>query len=112
MAHFLRKEGKHFTHDQLEFWAEDGLIFIEDRRVGDFNIVSCYDFALRARALNKEAKRAKYQVDRDNLNDWVCKMHECWKEAKTQGDPMDPEIARQKYRERRKQAALILPSVW
>jgi hypothetical protein len=106
----LRREGKHYKHDDLEFWPEDGLIYIEDRRNGDYNVVSCNDFAQRARAINGEAKRAKYPSDRDNLNDWVLKMHECWKEAKTQGDPMDPEIAKQRYKERRK--ASLVTGMW
>jgi hypothetical protein len=109
-AHLLRHEGKHYKHEDMEFWAEDGLIYIEDRREGDFNVVTCYDFAIRAKALNREAKRAKYQVDRDNLNEWVLKMHEAWKEAKSQGDPMDIEVAKQKYRERRK--AVMVTGMW
>lgn len=102
----LGKEGKHYTHDGLEFWAEDGVIFIEDRRNGDFNAVSCRDFVKRAAAIHLEAKRAKYPSDRDNLNDWVCKMHDCWKEAKSQGDPADIGVAKQKYKERRKATIL------
>lgn len=112
MSHVLIKSGKRYEHDDLIFWAEDGVVFIEDKRNGDFNVITCRDFAQRARAINGEAKRAKYPSDRDNLNDWVVKMHDCWKDAKGQGDPMEPEIARQKYLERRKQATLILPGAW
>jgi hypothetical protein len=109
-AHILRKEGKRFKHSDLEFWAEEGLIYMEDRRNGDFNVVTCRDFALRAAAINEEAKRAKYPSDAKDLNDWVLKMHECWKEAKTQGDPMDLEIAKRKYKERRK--AVLITGSW
>jgi hypothetical protein len=109
-GHILRKEGKHYKHDDLEFWAEDGLIFIEDRRDGTFNVVPCREFSLRAKAINEEAKRATYPSDKANLNEWVLKMHDAWKEAKSQGDPADPRIALQKYRERRKVS--IITGAW
>src|SRR4051812_17445533 len=97
-AHILTKEGSHYKHDQLEFWAEDGLIYIEDRRDGTFNVVTCRDFADRAEAINFEAKRAKYPSDAKNLNDWVLKMFDAWKDAKAQGDPMDVNVAKQRYK--------------
>lgn len=109
-GHILRREGKHYIHEDLEFWPEDGLIFIEDRRDGSFNVVTCYDIGQRAKAINMEAKRAKYQCDRDNLNEWVLKIHEAYKEAKTQGDPADPEVAKQKYKQRRK--ATMVTGLW
>lgn len=109
-AHYLIKEGKHHTFDDLEFWAEDGLIYIEDKRVGDFHVITCRDFALRAKAINDEAKRTYYICDRHKLNDCVLKMHETYQEAKSQGDPMDVEIAIKKHKERRK--AAIITGNW
>lgn len=105
-----RKEGKHQSHEDLDFWAEDGLIVIEDKRNGDFNVVTCSDFAKRAKAINLEAKRASYPSDRDNLNDWVVKMHTVWKEARAQGDPSDLEVVKSRHRERRK--AVLITGLW
>jgi hypothetical protein len=102
----LRKEGRHRSFDNLEFWPEDGLVYMEDKNDGTFNVVTCRDFALRARCINEEAKRAKYPSDRDRLNDLVLNMFEVWKEAVDQGDPSDPKIALQKYKERRKTVLL------
>lgn len=107
----MRMEGPHYKHDDMEFWAEDGLIYMEDRRNGEFNVITCYDIAKRAKCLNDEAKRAYYQVDRDNLNDWVNKIHSAWKEAKAQGDPSDIKVALERYKERRK-AVLITGFNW
>lgn len=101
-GHVLRKEGKHKIFDNIEFWAEEGLIFIEDRSSGDCNVVTCKDFVKRAVVIHDEAKRAWFKDDRDRLNDCVINMYEVWKEAKTQGDPSDPKIALQKLKERRK----------
>jgi hypothetical protein len=106
-----RKEGKHRRFDDLEFWAEDGLIFMEDHNDGSFNVITCYDFALRAKCINEEAVRAKYPSDAKRLRDIVMDMYEAWKEAKAQGDPDDPVVAKQKYKERRK-AVLITGTAW
>lgn len=109
-AHILNKQSTRYRNEDLEYWAEDGLIYMEDHRCGDFNVITCADFAARARAINLEAKRAKYQVDRDNWNSWVLNMHECWKEAKAQGDPGDPVVMKQRYKERRK--AIMVTGMW
>lgn len=106
----LRKEGKHHKFMDLEFWAEDGLIFIEDRRDGDFKVITCKEFAHRADAINEEAKREYYADDRHRLNDCVLAMHEVWKEAKTQGDVTDVKIAMKKHKERRR--ATIVTGIW
>ncbi len=108
--HILKKVGQHYNFQDLEFWAEDGLIFIEDRRQGDFNIVTCRDFVDRAKAINGEAKLSLYPSDVEQLQACVLKMHAAWKEAKEQGDPMDVEVAKRKYRERRR--ATMVTGMW
>ncbi len=106
----LRKEGRHYSFMDLEFWAEDGLIFIEDRRDGDFKVITCKEFVNRAKAINEEAKREFYPDDRAKLNNCVMAMHEVWKEAKSQGDAMDVNIAMKKHKERRR--ASIITGMW
>jgi len=102
----LTKEGKHYRFRDLEMWAEEGIVVIENQKDGNIDTVFRRDIALRAAALNLEAKRAYWQEQRDELNEAVIKMHEVWKDAKQQGDPQDPEVIRQKVRERRR-AVLI-----
>ncbi len=106
----LNKEGKHYIFDDLEFWAENGLIYIEDKRKDEFNVVTCRDFVYRAKAINDEIKRSIYTSDTRHLQDCVLKMHEVWKEAKSQGDPTDVEIAKKKYKERRR--AIMTTGIW
>lgn len=106
----MTKEGKHYRFEDVEFWAEDGLIFIEDHKDGEFKIDTCRDFAMRAHAINEAARReyqrGKYPSEHKRLVDCVCNMRDCFKEAREQGDPMDPRVVAQQYRERRK-ATLI-----
>lgn len=106
----LRQEGKRYTFQELIFWAEDGLVYIEDKRDGDFNVVTCRDFVARAKAINEEAKLSLYPSDVQQLQDCVLKMHQAYKDAKNQGDPMDVEIAKRKYKERRK--ATMITGMW
>lgn len=116
MPEQLRKEGKHYQFDDLEWWAEDGLIFIEDRRDGTFKIDTCDDFKQRALAVNQAAKReyerGKYPDEHKRLTDCVCNMRDAWKEAVDQGNPADPVVAAQKYRERRRslRASMLMPN--
>ncbi len=109
----LWKEGPHYRQEKCEFWAEDGLIFLEDERDGTFAIITCADIKARAVALYKEAKRAAnagYMDSRDNLNEWVIKLGEVWKDAKDQGDPCDIEVAKERYKQRRK--AVLVTGIW
>ncbi len=109
-THYIRPVGRRYSFLDLDFWAEDGVIFIEDKRDGDFNAVTCKDFVQRAKALNEEAKRSLLPSDVQALQDCVLMMYECWKEAKSQGDPSDVEIAKRKYRERKRTA--IVTGMW
>jgi hypothetical protein len=107
----LRKEGQHYKFDDLEFWAEDGVICIVDARNGDINAVTCKEFVERAEVINREAKRATYASDQRRLNDCVLNMYEVWKEAKQQGDPTDPAVMRQRLKDRKR--AILTPSlIW
>lgn len=105
------KEGKHYQFDDIEFWAEDGIICIIDTRNGDTNAVTCKEFVKRASVINDEAARAANSSERRRLQDCVLNMHAAWKEAKTQGDPSDPEVLKRRLKERRR--AILTPGlVW
>lgn len=105
-----RREGKHHRFKDLEFWAEEGVILIEDQLNGDVTAATCKDFVTRAKCIYDEIPRMKYADERKELQDGVINMHAVWKEAKEQGDPMDPEVARKKYLERKRagKATLIV----
>lgn len=103
-----KKEGKHYAFDDIEFWACDGVICIVDTRNGDINAVTCKEFALRARDINDEARKATYAYDKRRLQNLVISMHEVWKEAKEQGDPADPAVIKQRLRDRK----LTRPIQW
>lgn len=102
-VYLLRKEGPHYRHDNLEFWSEDGLVVWEDQNTGEFGVVTCADFKARAWALYKESQRPGLLAsDEEHLKNWCTKMALCHDDAKTQGDPTDPAVLRQRVRERRK----------
>jgi hypothetical protein len=107
----LHQEGKHHRHEDLEFWAEEGIVCIIDHRNGDVNAVTCNDFKLRAACLNRAAKRATTTEEANDLYDWTLKMYEVWQNAKDQGDPSDPEVMKQKLRQRRR-AVMVTGLDW
>ncbi len=106
-----RKEGKHYKMDNLEFWAEEGVICCVDDRTGMYNAITCPDFAARALTLHIEAKRMdKWSDTRKNLFDCVMKMRDAWKEAKEQGDMTDLEVMKTRLKERKR--AIMVTGMW
>jgi len=105
----LHKEGKHYIFSDLEFWAEEGTICIMDRQNGEITAATTRDFAKRAEAINVEAKRVTIPDEKRALQECVLSMYAVWKEAKTQGDPTDPQVLRQKVKERKR---AILVTAW
>lgn len=103
MAHSIAKPGKHYklqlTCDKgiiiangvLHYWAEGGMVCMEDDGTGEFYVVTVRDWLLRARAISAMARRANYQ-ERVDLQRTVENMVACAKEARTQGDPLDPKV--------------------
>jgi len=102
----MSAEGKHYRFEDIEFWAEDGVIFIEDHIDSTYKAVTCSDFRDRAiavkRAVDREYQRGMYPDEHKRLVDCLCDMRDCFKEAKAQGDPADPSVAIQRYRDRKK----------
>jgi hypothetical protein len=91
----------HRFRDQL-FWAEGGLICIENQKTGEFKVIKRLDATLRAIALNAELAFTEYPSDRDELMRCVVALCEAVKEARRQGDPSNPEVAMQKIKDARK----------
>lgn len=102
---------RHYQFRDQDFWAENGLIYIMDYRdeVSDnerFAVATRANFVARAIALNDQARYEKYADERVELNNLILDMVQACKDAKKQGDPTDPEVARQKAWENRKMIIL------
>jgi hypothetical protein len=108
----LPKIGQRYKFKNLQFWAEEGVICIEDQEDGELTAVMCKEFAYRARAINEEAKITEDRDIRKMLFDGVLDMYEAFKDAKRQGDPSDPEVIRHRVRERRRAMLLTSAKAW
>lgn len=106
---FSTQPGRRRKFQGLEIYSEDGMIFIEDQRDGDFHAITCKDARARCNAFIDElaiwdAKRESgdpqerayaieyYRVLKgmiDNLNDTI-------RDAKDQGDPTNEVVRRHK----------------
>jgi hypothetical protein len=96
----MEKIGKHYKFRDQEFWAQNGLIYQLDYRDTcetdeRFTAATRAEFAARIIALNDQAKHEKYADEREELFTFVEQACKAVKEAKHQGDPMDPEAAKQ-----------------
>lgn len=102
-------EGKRYRFQKQEFWACNGLIYLENRDTGDFKAISRADAAARAIMFNDELRRDDgfYPDERTELSNCICNLCEAVKEAKHQGDPFDPEAAKQRAKESHNPSVLI-----
>lgn len=98
----LIKEGKHHYFDDIEYWAQDGVVWIADHRDGKVTAVTCPTFKQRMNAIAKGIKVAKYPDDEKKHRDFANEMLEVYKDAKEQGDPTDMDVLRRRYREIRR----------
>jgi hypothetical protein len=107
-----RATGPRQRYREQEFWAEGGMICIEKRDTGAFRVLTRAEAAARAIALNQELKYMDdYPSDRKELSDCVVALCEAVKEAKRQGDPTKPEVARQILKQARKATMITGPSL-
>ena len=101
-----RKRGNRYEYLSLIFWPENGFIYIEDKDDGSFTTCSRRDWLERASSFNADAQRRGYIAtragnewkkmtaaqERDAMISLVECMLECAKQAKAQGDPLDPKV--------------------
>ena len=107
----LKKVGKRRKYMDLEFWSENGLIYMEDHRDGSFQVLTRFEAFERAQQMAEEAPRMKYYDEQIALLKMVEQMCDVVQEAKDQGDPMDDEVRKQKGREiKRSRSSILLPS--
>lgn len=106
MAH---RQGPRSKFKDQVFWAEGGLICVEDQRNGAFKVMTRAEAAARTIALNGELSIASYYPsEKDELLKCVCNLAEAVKEAKRQGDPTDPDVRRQRIKDIHK-VSILLP---
>lgn len=101
------KQGPRYKFRNQEFWAEGGLICIENQCNGDFKVITRAEAAARAISLNEELRYMDYPSERDELTKCVVNLCEAIKEGRRQGDPTDPEVRKQLIRDRRKISVLM-----
>jgi hypothetical protein len=93
---------KAYKYNQIEFWAEHGLINIYDGRDGSTKVEPTAVMRKRAKALFEEASRAQRYDDKQKLISAARDIMLCVQEAKEQGDPTDPRVAKQLAHDNRK----------
>ena len=101
------KQGPRYKFKDQVFWAEGGLICIENQNNGDFKVITRAEAAARIICLNDELPHFQYADERDELCRCVVNMCEAIKEAKRQGDPTNPEVAKQLIREKKRTSVLF-----
>lgn len=93
-----------------EFWAEGGMVCLENVDNGDFRAITRAEAAARAIALNEELRFIEYPSERDELSRCIQNLCEVVKEAKRQGDPTNPAVRRDRIKSLRKPALITGPS--
>ena len=110
MSKIQFKTGPRSKFRDQEFWAEGGMICIENQNNGDFKVITRAEAAARAIALNEELRYMQYPDERDELSRCVVNLCEAVKEGKRQGDPTNIEVRKQRIKDRRKICMLMTPS--
>lgn len=111
----MAKVGTRFYHDDIEFWAEHGLIYVEDHRDNSFQAITIRDALQRAAVLSVEARRVRGKgpvsaEDRKHLLDCVDNLIQACRQARTQGDPMDPKVIEDLRKQRKKNVLVAGPN--
>lgn len=88
------KQGKVYAYKNLIFWAQGGVICIEDKENGDFNTVTAAEFAARIITVREilAKDRHRFTDERNEDHNFILNGCACVKEARKQGDPFDPAV--------------------
>lgn len=103
-------QGPRYKFRNQQFWAEGGLICIENQLDGNFKAITRAEAVARAICLNDELKFMDYPDERDELCKCVVNLGEAVKEAKRQGDPTNPDVRKQLIKDRKKVSVLFSTS--
>ena len=83
---------KTYKYNQIEFWAEGGLIRIHDGRDGSDKSEPISVMRKRAKALFEESSRVQHQDEKTQIIAAARDIMLCIQEAKEQGDPTDAKV--------------------
>jgi hypothetical protein len=83
---------KTYKYNQIEFWAEGGLIRIHDGRDGSDKSEPISVMRKRAKALFEESSRVQHQDEKSQIIAAARDIMLCIQEAKEQGDPTDAKV--------------------
>ena len=100
----MHKQGKVYKYQDLIFWAQGGVICIEDTRDGSYQTASRAEFVARILVVRQsiDANRYQYPSERNEDYNFIFNGVAAVKEAKQQGDPFDPAVIEALIRGRRK----------
>lgn len=98
----MPKISKVRRYKDLEFWAEGGCVVVIDNRTGDLHVLPVRDWLERLLELNRGNSREAYPDQRVRLATAVDDGIAVAKEAKAQGDPLDPRTTAQRVKQRRR----------
>lgn len=103
----MAKDGKHFRFRKLEYWAQSGMICVQDDRYESsdprsFEIVMVREMLYRIRAINAEIHLIKYRDEREEHHKLVDNMIKCCRQAQRQGRPDDPKAVADMLKSRRR----------
>lgn len=99
---FNQKQGRHYYFQDMEYWAQGGMIHIYDHRDDTMESVSPPRFLARAIAMGGEIPYEIYSDERKDKERLCNEMQKCVAEAVVQGDPTDPEVSEYKLRHKSK----------
>ena len=83
---------KTYKYNQIEFWAEGGLIRIHDGRDGSEKSEPISVMRNRAKALFEESSRVQHQDEKKMIIAAARDIMLCVQEAREQGDPTDARV--------------------
>lgn len=104
--------GRRYRFRDMEFWAENGMVMLEDRNTGEFIAVTRRDMILRAMAFNDEINKIPWGDEREEMHSIVQSLADVIREAKHQGDPSDPKVVEDRVKEikrNRKNKVIMMP---
>jgi len=95
----LSRQKPHRFRD-LVFWAEGGAVVVQNEGTGRVTILPVREFLVRLRALNRGNTREHRPDEREELASAVEAGIRIAREAKAQGDPVDPKVIADRMRHR------------
>lgn len=101
----LPKAGRVYRYKALLFWAQGGLVCIEDTSAeGEFKTVTAAEFAARVITVRRLLERHAHKYADERNEDWnfIVNGAACVKEARRQGDPFDPAVLEELLRSRKR----------